>query len=85
MVFVQAHAVEAQPVGQFHLVEIIVIKLGAELRIIMGIGQRDPGRSVALDGIEIDVPVRHKMEVEKLHGPVSSRERIAGFLLLPTA
>ena len=28
MVLVEAHAVEAQPVGEFHLVEVVVIELG---------------------------------------------------------
>ena len=67
MVLVEAHAVKAEPVGELHLVEVLVIEVGALLRIVVAVGIGDPGRAVAVDGIEIGVPVRHQVEVEELH------------------
>ena len=55
MVLVEADAVEAELVGEFHLVEIVVIELGAFLRIVMVVGERHPGRAVLGDGVEIGV------------------------------
>ena len=67
MVLVEADAVEAELVGELHLVEILVIELGALLRIVVAVGIGDPGRAVLLDGVEIGVPVRHQVEVEDFH------------------
>ncbi len=67
MVLVEAHAVEAKPVGELHLVEIFVIKLGTFVRLVMSIREGHPGRAVLLDGIEVGVAIGHQMEVEDLH------------------
>ena len=70
MVLVEAHAVEAELVGKLHLVEIVVIELGALLRIVVAVGKGDPGRAVLFDRVEIGVPVRHEMEVEDFHAAI---------------
>ena len=67
MVLVEAHAVEAELVRQFHLVEIVVIELGALLRIVVAVGVRDPRGAVLADRVEIGVAIRHQMEIEDLH------------------
>ena len=67
MVLVEADAVEAEPVGELHLVEILVIEVGALLRIVVAVRIGDPGRAVLLDGVEVGVPVRHQMEIEDFH------------------
>ncbi len=67
MVLVEADAVEAEPVGQLHLVEILVIELGALLRIVVAVGIGHPGRAVLLDRVEVGVPIRHQVEVEEFH------------------
>ena len=67
VVLVEADAVEAEPVGQFHLVEILVIEVGALFRVVVAVGIGDPGRAVLLDGVEIGVPVRHQVEIEDFH------------------
>ena len=67
VVLVEADAVEAEPVGQLHLVEILVIELGAFFRIVVAVGIGDPGGAVLLDGVEVGVPVRHQVKVEELH------------------
>jgi hypothetical protein len=76
-------AIEAELIGKLHLVEIVVIKFGPEARVIVRIGECDPGGSVAPDGVQIDVPVGHEMEIEKLHGPVFLARSLR--MLLPTA
>jgi hypothetical protein len=35
MMLVEAYAVEAEPIGEFHLVEIVVIEFGALLGIVV--------------------------------------------------
>jgi hypothetical protein len=70
MVLVEAHAVEAELVGILHLVEVVVVELGALLRIIVAIGEGDPRRAVLSDRVEIGVPVRHEMKVEDLHAAI---------------
>ena len=70
VVLVEAHAVEAELVGKLHLVEIVVVELGALLRIIIAVGKGDPGRAVLFDRVEIGMPVRHKMKVEHLHAEI---------------
>ena len=70
MMLVEADAVEAELIGELHLVEIVVIELGAELRIVMAVGERHPGRAVLGDGVEIDMRIRHQVEVEELHGAI---------------
>src|SRR5262249_3800902 len=67
MVLVEADAVEAELVGELHLIEVFVIEAGALLRIIMPVRERDPGRAVALDGVEVGVPIRHQVKVEEFH------------------
>src|SRR6516165_9590214 len=70
MMLVEAHAVEAELVGKLHLVEIVVIELGAFLRIVMPVRERHPGRAVLCDRIEVGVPVGHEMEIEELHAAI---------------
>src|SRR5437016_8733984 len=67
VMLVEAHAVKAELVGELHLIEILVIELGALLRVVMPVRERDPGRAVLADRIEIDVPIRHEMEIEEPH------------------
>jgi hypothetical protein len=67
VMLVQADAVETERVGIFHLVEIFVVEAGALFGIVMAVRIGDPGRAVALDRIEIGVPIGHQVEIEKLH------------------
>src|SRR6516164_10539703 len=67
VMLVEADAVEAELVGKFHLIEIVVIELGTLLRIVMAVRERHPGRAVLCDRVEIGVPVGHEMEIEELH------------------
>jgi hypothetical protein len=67
VMLIEANAVEAELVGQLHLVEILVIEVRALFRIVVAVGKGNPGRAVLLDGVEVGVPVRHQMEVEDLH------------------
>src|ERR1700729_1434049 len=66
MMLVEADAVEAELVGELHLVEIVVIELGAFLGIVMAVRECHPSRTVLGDGVEIDVRIRHQVEVEEL-------------------
>jgi hypothetical protein len=70
VMLIEADAVEAELVGKLHLIEIVVIELGALLRIVMAVRERHPGRAVLCDRIEIGVPVRHEMEIEELHAAI---------------
>src|SRR5262249_365407 len=80
-------AVEAELVGKLHLIEILMIELGAFLRIVVAVGERHPGGAVLLDRIEIGVTIGHQVEVEEFHAailassmnPVSSETNAAGF------
>ena len=67
MVLVEADAVEAERVGELHLVEILVIELGALLRIVVAVGIGDPGGAVLLDRVEVGVAIGHEVEVEEFH------------------
>ena len=67
MVLVEADAVEAELVGELHLVEIFVIEVGALFRIVVAVGIGDPGGAVLLDGVEVGVPIRHQMKIEEFH------------------
>ncbi len=67
VMLVEADPVEAKGVGELHLVEIFVIEPGAFFGIIETVRQRHPGGAVAVDGIEIHVPVGHQMKIEELH------------------
>src|SRR5262249_56390316 len=53
VMLIEADAVEAELVGQLHLIEIVVIELRALLRIVMAIRERHPGRAVLCDRVEI--------------------------------
>ena len=68
VVLVEADAVEAELVGELHLVEIFVIELGALLRdrrcALENVTQAEPLR---VDGVEVDVAIGHQVEVEELH------------------
>jgi hypothetical protein len=87
VVFVQAHAVEAEPVGQFHLVEIFVIEFRALARIVVPVGIGDPCGAVLVDRVEVGVAIGHQVEVEELHAAtlmlsmnaVSSETKTLGF------
>ena len=70
MVFVEADAVEAELIGELHLVEIVVIEFGAFFRIVVLVRERHPGGAVLGDGVEIDGAIRHQVEVEELHGVI---------------
>src|SRR5262249_51203505 len=70
VVLVEAHAVEAELIGKLHLVEILVVELGALMRIVMTVRERDPGRAVVCDRIEVGVPVGHEMEIEEFHAAI---------------
>ena len=70
VMLVEADAVEAELVRKLHLVEIVVIKLGAFLRVVELVRQRHPGGAVARDLVEVDMTVGHEMEVEKLHAAI---------------
>src|SRR4029079_15987942 len=67
VVLVEAEAVEAEPVGKLHLVEILVIELRAFFWIVVAVGVGDPGGAVLLDGVEVGVPVWHQVEIEEFH------------------
>src|SRR5262245_63306506 len=67
MMLVEAHTVEAELVGKLHLIEIVVIELGAFLRIVMPVRERHPGRAALCNRIESGVPVGHEMRIEELH------------------
>src|SRR5262249_26993249 len=67
VVLVETDAVEAEPVGKLHLIEIFVVERGALFGIVMPVRIGDPGGAVALDPFEVGMPVRHEMEVEELH------------------
>ncbi len=67
VVFVEADAVEAKLVGQFHLVKVLVIKLRALFGIVIAVGKRHPCRAVAADRVEIDMAIRHQVKVEDFH------------------
>ena len=71
VVLVHAHAVEAGGVGEFELVEIAVVKLVADLRIVIGIGQSHPGGVVLLVVVGIERRIGHEMEGEEFHLPTS--------------
>src|SRR6266542_3171152 len=70
VMLVEAHAVKAELVGKLHLIEILVIELGARLRVVMPVRECDPGRAVLADRIEIGVPIRHEMEIEEPHAAI---------------
>src|SRR5262249_39681379 len=63
----EAHAVEAELIGELHLIEILVIELCAFLRVVVAIGECHPGRAILLDCIEVGVTIGHQVEVEDLH------------------
>ena len=70
MMLVEADAVEAELIGELHLVEIVVIELGAFFRVVVAVGIRHPGRAVLGDRLEIGVRVRHQMKVEEFHAEI---------------
>src|SRR5690349_22384151 len=72
---VEADAVEAEPVGELHLVEILVVEAGALLGIVILVGESHPGRAVALDRVEVDVAVGHQVEVEEFHAATLLRSK----------
>jgi hypothetical protein len=82
VMLVEAHSVEAEPVGELHLIEIVVIELGALARIVMAVREGDPGGAVLRNGIEVRVPVGHEMKVEEFHAAILML-RSSSRLLLP--
>ena len=70
VVLVEADAVEAETVGELHLVEVLVVKLGAVLRIVVAVGIGDPGGAIALDGVEVGMPIGHEVEIEEFHAVI---------------
>src|SRR5260221_3104002 len=52
------------------LIEILVIELGALWRFVMAVRERDPGRAVLSDRVEVGMPVRHEMEIEEFHAAI---------------
>ena len=67
VMFVDADPVEAELVGEFQFVQIAVVKLRALFRIVIGVGQGDPGRLVMLQKIGVDILVRHQVKEMEFH------------------
>ena len=70
VMLVEADAVEAELIGKFHLIEILVVELGALLRVVMAVRERDPGRAVVCNRVKIGVAVGHEMEIEEFHAAI---------------
>ena len=60
-------AVEAKLIGQFEFADVALVKLLAELRIEIRIGQCHPGRIVPVRIGEIQIRVGHQVEEERFH------------------
>ena len=72
VMLVDAHAVEAEPLGGDQLLEVLVVEPVPDLRVVVAVGQRHPG------GLDLlprrDVRVGHEMEgveVELVHRALS--------------
>ena len=73
VMLVDADAVPAEFIGIFDLVEIAVIELVADLRIVVGVRQRHPGGIVFLIVVGIERRIGHEMKKEEFHFPASTK------------
>jgi hypothetical protein len=67
MVFVDAHAFEAEFVRQLQFVEIAVVQRMAELGIVEGVGTRDSGAVMLLGKILGEMSPGHEVKAVKSH------------------
>ena len=67
VVFVDANPVETEVVGVLEFVKVAVVERVPFGRIVVAIGQSDPGGVVFFRVIQIEIGVRHQMDAEKLH------------------
>ena len=61
---VDAHAVEAELLGVDELVEVTVVELMTEARVIQRVGHGDPGGALIARG---ELGIGHQVEREKAH------------------
>ena len=71
VVLVDAHAVKAELVCVFELVKVAVVELGAFFRIVVAVGQRDPGRVVGLVVVQVQIRIGHQVHHVELHQAAS--------------
>jgi hypothetical protein len=67
MMLVDAEAVVAHLIGEFELVEVIVVKLVADFGVVEVLRNVDPYAAVLVLEILGQVPIRHQMEPGKFH------------------
>ena len=72
VVFVDAHPVEAEPVGKLQLVEIAVVERRALLRVVIAVGKGEVRPRIGLVVVEVEMRVGHQVEKEEFHGAASS-------------
>jgi hypothetical protein len=67
MMLVDADPVEAQAIGEFKLVKIIVVDLMAEPGIIEGAGNIHPDAVISAGKVGRKIRIRHQVERGKFH------------------
>ena len=86
VMLVHADAVEADALGEFELVEILVIDAVAELGLVHAARQIDPHRTVLLPEIVRHVRPRHQVEPGEFHGhcPLKTGSRFSRKAVMPS-
>ena len=73
MMFIDADRIEAELLGVDERIDVTRVFLRTLHRVVKPVGQHHPGRAVLGCFREIERPVWHKMERNKLHGAIPSR------------
>ena len=71
VVLIDAHAVKAELIGVFELVKVAVVQLGTLFRVVVTVGQRDPGRVVGLVVVQVQIRIGHQVHHVELHQATS--------------
>ncbi len=67
MMLVDAEPIEAHPIGEFELIEVIVIELVADFGVVQVLRNINPYAAVLVLEVLGQVPIRHQMEPGKFH------------------